>query len=327
MADWIEQHYQEQREKREAEDQKGGPGSGHWGHAGRPGQRGGSLPGNVAVSIGRGRTARERQAAASGKTPGHFRTIEQAKAWYAGQGLEADFTGITNVEAVNEIAGEVERLRGEFPWAFEAHPVVERDPAYYTRERLSKTKDWKFLGMQTYQSEGCPGKIVDLGGDAAAMTEDRSTLVRDHGGPIIYWNPDTVNRNEENIYAMIGLTAAPSKNMAGITAHEFGHVIWSKAGATPIYPYTTTPDEPAWMRFGEKFEYAVKRVGITRRMLKQNISWYATTNDKEAFAEIFAVMQHPEGQRMSQAFRNRLDRLAAELKKETGLEVLKWSFQ
>jgi len=36
---------------------KGGPGSGHWGHAGRPGKIGGSLPGNVAVSIATGRTA------------------------------------------------------------------------------------------------------------------------------------------------------------------------------------------------------------------------------------------------------------------------------
>jgi hypothetical protein len=179
--------------------------------------------------------------------------------------------------------------------------------------------------MQTYQSGGCPGKIVDLGGDAAAMTEDRSVLVRDHGGPIIYWNPDTVNRNKENIYATIGLTAAPSKNLAGITAHEMGHVIWSKASATPDYPYTMDPHEPAYMRFGEKFDHAINRVGITRRMLKMNVSWYATTNSKEAFAEIFSVMQHPEGQKMSKAFRKRLDKLAAELQKETGLEVLKWS--
>ena len=322
-GDWVERYHQERQAEQVEQDEKGGPGSGHWGHAGRPGKRGGSVSGSVAVSVATGRTARERQAAARGDVPGQFRTIDQATRWFAGQGLEADFAGVTNVEAVNEIAGEVDRLRGEFPWAFEAHPIIADTGNF--RNRLSETEDWKFLGVKTYESEGCPGKIVDLGGDAAAMTEDRSTLTRDHGGPVVYWNPDTVNRNEESMYAMIGLTAAPSKNLAGIMAHEMGHAIWSVAAARPDYPYTTTPDEPAWMRFGEKFGYAMNRVGITRRMLKQNVSWYATTKDKEAFAEIFSVMQHPEGQKMSKAFRTRLDKLAAELKKETGLEVLKWS--
>ena len=59
--DWVERYH---REKQVEQDEKGGPGSGHWGHAGRPGKRGGSLPGDVAVSIRTGRTARERQAAA-----------------------------------------------------------------------------------------------------------------------------------------------------------------------------------------------------------------------------------------------------------------------
>jgi len=45
----------------------GGDGSGHYGHAGRPGKRGGSLPGDVAVSIEKGRTAEERQKAAAAK--------------------------------------------------------------------------------------------------------------------------------------------------------------------------------------------------------------------------------------------------------------------
>jgi len=40
---------------------KGGPGSGHWGHAGRLGKVGGSLPGNVALSIRTGKTAEERR--------------------------------------------------------------------------------------------------------------------------------------------------------------------------------------------------------------------------------------------------------------------------
>ena len=323
--DWVETYH---KKKREEQAEKGGPGSGHWGHAGRPGKRGGSLPGDVAVSIHTGRTARLRQAEAAGTLvpPGQFQTIDQAQLWFQSQNLEADFTGITNVEAVNEIAGEVERLQGEFGWAFEAHLVIADTGSF--RKRLDKTRDWRFLGIQTYESPNCPGKIPELGGDAAAITEDRLTLFRHaHGGPLIYWNPDTVNRNEESIYAMIGLTAAPSKNLAGITAHEFGHVIWSKAAATPDYPYTMNPDEPAYMRFGEKFGHAMNRVGITHRMLKRNVSWYATTNDKEAFAEIFSVMQHPEGQKMSKAFRKRLDKLAAELKKETGLEVLKWSSQ
>ena len=52
--DWIEQYH---KKKREDQAEKGGPGSGHWGHAGRPGKRGGSLPGDVAVSIRTGRTA------------------------------------------------------------------------------------------------------------------------------------------------------------------------------------------------------------------------------------------------------------------------------
>jgi hypothetical protein len=46
-------------------ERKGGPGSGHWGHAGRPGHRGGSVAGNIAVSLRTGRTARERQQAAA----------------------------------------------------------------------------------------------------------------------------------------------------------------------------------------------------------------------------------------------------------------------
>ncbi len=62
MKDWV----QKQLERIHAEEgQKGGPGSGHFGHAGRPGKRGGSLPGSVAVSIRTGRTAEQRQRAAS----------------------------------------------------------------------------------------------------------------------------------------------------------------------------------------------------------------------------------------------------------------------
>ena len=59
MPDWVERYHESQR------GQKGGPGSGHFGHAGRPGKRGGSVPGSVAVSVRTGRTARERQEAAS----------------------------------------------------------------------------------------------------------------------------------------------------------------------------------------------------------------------------------------------------------------------
>jgi len=303
---------------------KGGPGSGHWGHAGRPGKVGGSVSGSVAMSIRTGRTARERQAAARGTIPGHFKTLEQAKVWFTKQGLEADFTGITNVDAVNEIASEIDRLRGEFGWAFEAHKVIA-DTDW--PKRMSETKDWKFLGVKTYQSEGTPGKVVGLGGDAAAMTEDRSVLVRDHGGPVIYWNPDTVNANQTSLLAEIGWTSAPTKNLGGVTSHEMGHVIWSVVAQRPKFPYTMTPDEPAYMRFGSEFGYAMNRVGITQRMLKRNVSYYATHNDKEAFAEIFAVMQHPEGTNMSKAFRKRLDKLSAELEQVTGLEVLKWSSQ
>lgn len=63
MTDWV----QKQMERIHGEqDQKGGPGSGHYGHAGRPGKRGGSVPGNVAVSIRTGRTAAERQQEAAG---------------------------------------------------------------------------------------------------------------------------------------------------------------------------------------------------------------------------------------------------------------------
>ena len=61
MGDWVQKQLERIHQE---EAQKGGPGSGHWGHAGRPGQRGGSVPGSVAVSIRTGRTARERQAAA-----------------------------------------------------------------------------------------------------------------------------------------------------------------------------------------------------------------------------------------------------------------------
>ena len=46
--DWVEKYH---KQKQTGQAQKGGPGSGHWGHAGRPGKRGGSLPGDVAVSV------------------------------------------------------------------------------------------------------------------------------------------------------------------------------------------------------------------------------------------------------------------------------------
>ena len=70
MADWVEKYFQSKHTERAA---KGGPGSGHHGHAGRPGKRGGSVPGNVAVSVRTGRAASERQGSASGggeKKPG-----------------------------------------------------------------------------------------------------------------------------------------------------------------------------------------------------------------------------------------------------------------
>jgi hypothetical protein len=304
---------------------KGGPGSGHWGHAGRPGKVGGSLPADVAVSVATGRTARERQAAARGDVPGKFQSIEQARDWFVSQGMEADLIGVTNLEAVNVIAAEIDRIRGEFGWAFDAQPQIERIGGSY-RMGFSETKTNKFLGIGTYESENCPGKVVDLGGDAAAMTEDRSTLVRDQGGPVIWWNPDTVNANRPSFLAEIGYTSRPTRTLDGVTTHEMGHVIMSMVSKHPNPDkYELTPEEPRFMRFSETFQQAVRRVGITKRMVKMNVSNYALENEREMFAEFFTVMQHRDQTDMSKAFERRLTKLAAILKEETGLEVLKWS--
>jgi len=56
-----------QQEQPDGEAAKGGPGSGHWGHAGRIGEEGGSLPGDMAMSVATGKDAAQRQAAAAGR--------------------------------------------------------------------------------------------------------------------------------------------------------------------------------------------------------------------------------------------------------------------
>ena len=96
MTDWVEQQHERVKQEEAAEDQKGGPGSGHYGHAGRPGQRGGSLPGSVAVSVRTGRTAAERQIEAAGGGGGKPAkvSVEEIGEWTCGD-LPKDLTKLT----------------------------------------------------------------------------------------------------------------------------------------------------------------------------------------------------------------------------------------
>ncbi len=130
MTDWVQKQLERIHQE---EAQKGGPGSGHYGHAGRPGKRGGSVPGNVAVSIRTGKYAANRQAAASPHKESPLQ--REAREWE-----EAQSDAMATVEARNGKLITQEQ--------FEADPHKASKFADLLRQQL-KDRKVRYTGVDT----------------------------------------------------------------------------------------------------------------------------------------------------------------------------------
>lgn len=316
---------------------KGSGTSGNWGHKGRPGMRGGSLPGGGMGALGLSSDAprwdreratnKQRQSTKEKHRPkGQIRsedvhTIKDAQRWFASRGMEADLVGVTNVDAVKESIQAIEDALERHPWMTERIGPLDYKGGSYDIEH-AKGKEYRFLGVSTYEGKDVPGKVVDLSGDAFAMTEARGTLVRDLGGPVIYYSSKGLNSGKgSELYSQVGIVAKPNGTVYGATTHEMGHAIWDVAASRGRISQHT--GQPMWGRTGEAHRIAMHDAGITERMLKKNVSWYATTDPREAFAEMYLVLRSTMEQApTSKAFRAKLGKWAASINDQFGWEVL-----
>ena len=249
-------------------------------------------------------------------------SLEDAHKWFTDRDMKADLTGITNVDAMREAISGVNEVLTRYPWMTEKIGPLEEMPGRMVDLWHKEGKEWRMVGLSTYAAADVPPKIPQLGGDAFAITDTLSTYTRDVGGPVIYFNPRAFNEGRgSDLYASIGIVARPNATVRGATIHEMGHALWDVAGLRGrISQYTGSP---LYGRMGEAVTESLHEAGITQRMLKKNVSWCATTNDREAFAELFLVMHStPEEAPMSQAFRQRLGKFASAINSRFGWEVL-----
>jgi len=315
---------------------KGSRGSGNWAHTSemrRGVGRGGSDPGGGLSKIGvspdsstqeRREAAQERRQArrpANVPQPGQFESLDDARQWFKSRGMETDFTGFTNVEAVNEAAMAMRDILEKYPWLEEAKGPIGEKPGSWDLG-FEEGKEFRFLGIGSYSGQDTPSKVPALGGDAFAITDSRTTLVRKVGGPIVYYSPRALNEGEgSRLYAQVGIVARPNATVYGATVHEMGHAVYDVIGARGGKSQYT--GSLTYARVSETMRHSLHRVGMTDRMIKKNVSWYATTNDREKFAELFLVLNStPEQAPTSQAFRRRLGKYRDAFNKELGWDAL-----
>lgn len=313
--------------------QRGSSTSGNWGHKGRRGQRGGSLPGGGHMALGLSsdarrsekerETIRQRQRTRERNRPStqigveDVHTLRDAERWFTSRSMECDLAGVTNVEAVKETIQAIDDTLTDHPW------MTERvGPLKDYGEGREEGKEIRFLGISTVQGKDVPPKIVDLSGDALAMTEDRSTLIRNVGGSVIYFKATGLNSGKgSDLYASIGIVAKPDATLYGATTHEMGHAIWNLASSRGRKSQYT--GSLLYGRMEEAHRTALHDAGITERMIKKNVSWYATTDPRECFAEFYLMLRtDPSASGMSKAFTKKLSRWATSINEQFNWEVL-----
>lgn len=243
------------------------------------GQKSFGDPGNTQDRVEGGRfgpaqggtaTATEERAPSTTPTP-EFKSISAAQDYVSSRYGYADFTGIKDEDlpALQSVVATIDRLAAEFPQTTGA----------LNQQGTGETQ-WRFGGIGTYASPGCPRAVLELGADAWGSTRNSvgGTEDRPYSGPYIWLNPDGFSEGS-GLLGEIGFTFGNGVEEAAI--HEFAHVVEA-----------TTPDaERAFDRaLAEVYSYDHPRVSVGR-----DVSIYAAGNDhRETYAEVFTVL-HTDG--------------------------------
>ena len=207
-------------------------------------------------------------------------TVAEAEEQARKLGIDADFTGIASVDGINEAMAKVDN-------------VMRNNK--FVRDNLD--------AVMTY--ENAPGFVRHNGADAWGITVNSPRK----SGMTIFLN----NKIENGImlgegtpmYAKMGFCYGDG-SVASCMTHEMGHVAGISAAGS----------EGALAR---AVRNATKVSGITTKQINDSLSYYATYNEQELFAEYFLMMDNPAAfEGMSDYYRRKWVKFGKVLGEEIG---------